>query len=93
MVVLDVPLLVESKAYTTAGTIVVDTDLDIAVHRLVSLRGFTEEDARARMARQATREERRAAADFVIANDGTPDELVPQIEACWSWIQDLRSEA
>ena len=83
MVVLDVPLLVESKAYTTAGTIVVDTDPDIAVERLVAFRGFTEADARARMARQATREQRLEAADFVVRNDGTPDDLEPQIEACW----------
>jgi dephospho-CoA kinase len=90
VVVLDVPLLVESKAYTTAGTIVVDTDPDIAVERLVAFRGFTESDARARMARQATREDRLAAADFVVSNDGVPEDLEPQIEACWAWIQGLR---
>ena len=56
VVVLDVPLLVESAAYETAGTIVVDTDPEVAVERLVRYRGFTEADARARMARQAHRE-------------------------------------
>jgi dephospho-CoA kinase len=91
VVVLDVPLLVESKAYVTAGTIVVDTDPEIAVQRLVAFRGFTEADARARMARQATREDRLAAADLVIHNDGTPEELEPQIEACWDWIQGLQA--
>jgi dephospho-CoA kinase len=91
VVVLDVPLLVESKAYTTGGTIVVDTDPDIAVDRLVRFRGFTEEDARARMARQATRDERLAAADFVVANDGVPEALDAQIDACWAWIQELRA--
>jgi dephospho-CoA kinase len=94
VVVLDVPLLVESKAYVTAGTIVIDTAPDIAVERLVEHRGFTEADARARMARQASREDRLAAADFVIRNDGAPADLEPQIEACWAWIQGLRgSEA
>lgn len=93
VVVLDVPLLVESKAYTTAGTIVVDTTPDVAVERLVRFRGFTEADARARMARQATREERLAAADFVIGNDGTPEDLEPQIDACWAWIEGLRAAA
>ena len=91
VVVLDVPLLVESKAYVTAGTIVVDTDPEIAVQRLVAFRGFTEADARARMARQATREDRLAAADLVVHNDGTPEELEPQIEACWDWIQGLQA--
>ena len=89
MVVLDVPLLVESKAYVTAGTIVVDTDPDIAVQRLVVFRGFTEADARARMTRQATREDRLAAADFVVSNDGTPEELEPRIAECWEWIESL----
>lgn len=91
VVVLDVPLLVESKAYVTEGTIVVDTDPDIAVERLVTFRNFTEADARARMARQATREQRIGAADFVVRNDDTPEDLEPQVEACWAWIQGLRS--
>ena len=69
------------------GTIVVDTDPDIAVARLVEHRGFTEADARARMARQASRDERLAKADFVIHNDGAPDDLGPQIDACWDWIR------
>lgn len=89
IVVLDVPLLVESKAYTTEGTIVVDTDPEIAIERLVTLRGFDANDARARMARQATREQRLAEADFVIPNDGTPEELDAHIERCWNWIRDL----
>ena len=93
VVVLDVPLLVESKAYVTDGTIVVDTDPDIAVERLVMFRGFTEGDARARMARQATREQRLAAADHVVHNDGTPEELEAEIDACWSWIQGLPGAA
>jgi dephospho-CoA kinase len=91
VVVLDVPLLVESKAYVTAGTIVVDTDPEVAVERLVAHRGFSEDDARARMARQATRDERLAAADFVVRNDGAPEELEPQIDACWAWIEQLRA--
>ena len=90
VVILDVPLLIESKAYTTEGIIVIDTDPDIAVRRLVTHRGFTEADARARMARQATREERLAEADFVVPNNGTPEDLAPHIAACWDWISSLR---
>ena len=90
VVVLDVPLLVESNAYETAGTIVVDTDPDVAVERLVEHRGFTEADARARMAHQASREERLAAADFVVTNDGQVADLGPQLDECWRWMQELR---
>jgi dephospho-CoA kinase len=89
VLILDVPLLVESGRDDMVGTIVVDTDPDIAVARLVEHRGFTESDARARMARQASREERLAKADFVISNDGSPDDLVAQIDACWAWISSL----
>jgi len=89
VLILDVPLLVESGRDDMVGTIVVDTDPDIAVARLVEHRGFTEADARARMARQASRADRLAKADFVIGNDGTPADLDPQIEACWIWIAGL----
>ena len=59
VVILDVPLLVESKnAYPVAGLLVVDVDPEVAVRRLVEHRGMREEDVRARMARQATRDER-----------------------------------
>lgn len=87
VVILDVPLLVESGRDDLDGTIVVDCDPDIAVARLVEHRGFREEDARARISRQVGRAERLARADFVIHNDGTTSALAPQIEACWVWIQ------
>src|SRR5215216_1012378 len=75
VVVLDVPLLVESGRYQASGVIVVDAPPDVAVERLARDRGMTEEDARARMARQVSREERLAEADFVIDNSGTPEAL------------------
>ena len=87
--VLDIPLLVESGRTDTAGTIVVDLDENEVVRRLVEQRGFTEADARARMSRQVSREERLAVADFVIDNSGSLDDLTQQIERCWNWIEDL----
>ena len=89
VVILDVPLLVESGRDDLAAMIVVDVDPDLAVARLVQHRGFTEADARARMARQVTREDRLAKADRVIDNSGTLAELAPQVEATWDWIQTL----
>jgi dephospho-CoA kinase len=91
VVILDVPLLVESKAYETEGIIVVDTDPEIAVQRLVEFRGFNADDARARMKLQATREERRAVAAFIVPNDGTQEDLMTHIEECWIWIQSKRN--
>ncbi len=87
VVVLDVPLLVESGRDDMAGIIVVDCDPEIAVSRLVAHRGFRDDDARARIARQAGREERLAKAAIVIANDGDVADLAPQIERAWAWIQ------
>ena len=94
VVVLDVPLLVEaSRGYPLAGLIVVDVDPDIAVERLVMQRGMSEEDARSRMSRQASRKERRARADVVIDNRGTPADLAHQVDAVWDWIERLRAGA
>lgn len=90
VVVLDIPLLTESGWEGLIGTIVVDLDPELAVERLVRFRQFDEADARARIAKQATREERLAKAAFVIDNSGTVDDLAPQIEACWAWIEGHR---
>lgn len=87
--VLDIPLLVESGYTNFAGIIVVDVDPEIAIGRLVAHRGFTREDAAARLARQASREDRLARADFVITNEGDLDALDAQVEACWSWMASL----
>jgi dephospho-CoA kinase len=86
IVVLDVPLLVESGRSDLAALIVVDIEPEMAVDRLVEQRGFDEADARARMARQASREDRLAKADFVIDNNGSRQELDRQIERCWDWL-------
>jgi dephospho-CoA kinase len=89
VVVLDVPLMVESGRYQVSGLLVVDCPVEVAVARLVASRGMDEADARARIARQASREERLARADHVIDNSGPPDGLEPQIEAAWRWMQTL----
>ena len=88
-VVLDIPLLVESGYRNLGGIVVVDVDPEIAVARLVAFRGFAEDDARARIARQVARDERLAVADFVIDNSGGRDELEAQLDACWAWIAAL----
>ena len=91
VVVLDVPLLVESSRPRSdlAGLLVVDCPVDVAVERLVRHRGMDEADARARIARQATREERLARADHVIDNAGPPEALPALVERAWAWIGGL----
>lgn len=89
IVIMDVPLLVESGRDDMAGTIVVDLPVDEAVRRLVEHRGFTEADARARMDRQVSRDERLARADLVIDNSGDRAALEYEIDRAWAWITDL----
>lgn len=76
IVVHDVPLLVEAgRAGEFDAVIVVDVPEDIQIERMVRDRGMTEEDARARIAAQATREQRRAVATYLIENTGTREDL------------------
>jgi dephospho-CoA kinase len=92
VVVLDVPLLVESRnAFPVAGLLVVDVDPEVAVRRLVEHRGMREADVRARMSRQVARDERLARADRVIDNSGTLVDLRAQVDAAWDWILGLRA--
>ena len=84
VVVNDVPLLVETgQAASYDLVLVVEADPDTRVARLVQ-RGLTAEDARARMAAQATDEQRRAVADVVIDNSGTPEQLEAQVGRLWA---------
>jgi dephospho-CoA kinase len=89
VVVLDIPLLAENPRPDLAATIVVDTLVDVAVDRLVRLRGMSEQDALARIARQAGREERWAIADWVIDNSGDLEHLEAQVDDLWVWLQRL----
>jgi len=89
VVILDVPLLVESGRDDLAALLVVDVDPELAVRRLVENRGFDEADARARMRRQASRDERLAKADFVVHNDGTRADLDAEVDKAWAWINTI----
>ena len=90
VVVQDIPLLVESGlAGLFELVVVVDAADPIRVARLVRDRGMTEQEASARIAAQAPRGQRLAAADVVIDNDGTPEELTGQVAALWNRIEVL----
>ncbi len=89
VVVLDIPLLAEAGWPGLVGTIVVDLDPEVAIARLVEHRGFTEEDARNRIANQMAREHRLSKADFVVDNHGDPEALELEVDKAWAWIQTL----
>ena len=88
-VILDIPLLVESGYEGLAGIIVVDVDPELAVERLMTYRGFTETDARERIARQASRTDRLARADVVVDNSGSLEDLVAQVDRVQVWLDAL----
>lgn len=85
VVVLDIPLLAENPRKGLSGVVVVDVPVDVAVERLVGQRGMDESDARARMAKQASREDRLKIADVVVDNSGDLVALERRIDEVWSW--------
>lgn len=89
VVVLDMPLLVENPREGMSGLVVVDVDPEVAISRLVQFRHMNEDDARRRMASQASREDRLKVADRVIDNSGSPDALDAQVDEVWDWFATL----
>ncbi|MEV5128020.1 dephospho-CoA kinase [Streptomyces decoyicus] len=84
VVVHDVPLLTENGLAPLYDlVVVVDAAVATQLDRLVRLRGMAEDEAKSRMAAQATREQRLAVADLVIDNDGPLEALEPQVRAVW----------
>jgi dephospho-CoA kinase len=84
VVVHDVPLLTENGLAPLYDlVVVVDATPETQLARLVRLRGMSEDEAKSRMAAQATREQRLAVADHVIDNDGPLEALEPQVRAVW----------
>lgn len=85
VVIHDVPLLTENNlAPLYDVVVVVDASPETQLDRLARLRGMAESEARARMAAQAMREQRRAIADLVIDNDGPLENLEPQVRKVWA---------
>jgi dephospho-CoA kinase len=84
VVVEDIPLLVESgMAPLFPLVVVVYADVELRVARLVEQRGMTEDDARARVAAQASDDQRRAVADVWLDNSSTPRALAERAGEVW----------
>lgn len=91
VVVHDIPLLAESgRADTFDAVIVVDTSAEEQIARMVRDRGWSVEEAQARMASQASREERLAIASHVIENSGTLEDLRERVTEVF---EELRTQA
>jgi dephospho-CoA kinase len=85
VVVHDIPLLVETgQADRFDQVLVVDVPPEIQLDRLMNVRGMSEDEARARIASQVSREDRLAAADLVVDNSGTLADLDRRINEIWS---------
>ncbi|WP_189244392.1 dephospho-CoA kinase [Streptosporangium pseudovulgare] len=85
IVVYDVPLLAENGlAPMYDVVVVVDAADDVRIARLVELRGMARQDAEARIAAQASREDRLKVADVVVRNEGSLKELAARAEEVWA---------
>jgi dephospho-CoA kinase len=84
VVINDVPLIVEANVAERYDVIVVvDAPEQIQLDRLTGVRGMTEADAKARMSKQASRDERRRVAHYVIDNSGDLHALQTQVDEIW----------
>lgn len=85
LVVEDIPLLVESgQADRFDAVIVIQAPHDERIRRMVQDRGWSVEEAKARMAAQASDEQRAAVADFVLDNSGSLEELEAQVSVLFA---------
>lgn len=84
IVVYDVPLMVESpNEFPWDLVVVAEAPEEMRIDRMIELRGMTRQDAEARLAHQATNEERRAIADLLIDTSGTLEWTLDQSDRLW----------
>ncbi|WP_419841706.1 dephospho-CoA kinase [Candidatus Poriferisodalis sp.] len=96
VVVLDLAVLVESSLgrdtrFPYEVVVTVESPPDLRLERLIE-RGMTAEDARARLASQATDEQRRAVSNYVIHNAGGADDLAEAVAQLWQALRQLARE-
>lgn len=92
VVVHDIPLLVETgQAGKFDLVLVVDVPPEVQLARLTGARGMADEEAKARIASQATREARLAVADLVVDNSGSLEDLDRRVDEVWAELVRTRS--
>ncbi len=91
IVVMDIPLLKDFHREMLAldAVIVVDVPPEVALERLTTVRGMSEDDARARQASQPSRAERLEGADFVVDNSDGTEQLATEVDRVWGELQRL----
>ena len=94
VVVYDVPLLIETGPVEGYDLVVVAMASEtVRLRRLTEVRGMSLDEARGRIAAQATDEQRRAVADVVIATGGTMEETLAQIDELWARVVESAASA
>lgn len=89
IVVQDIPLLVETgQAGDFDVVVVVDSPIELQLERLRQRQGMSVDQARARIASQVGRKDRLAAADHVISNTGSLDDLRAAVDALWPTLRE-----
>ena len=92
IVVFDAPLIVETGFHEAVDVlVVVSAPPDAQLERVMRDRGMPESEARARLGAQIPADEREAAGDHVIANDGDPADLEPKVDAVWAELRRLEA--
>jgi len=93
IVVMDIPLLksIHRETLSLAAVVVVDTPTELALERLVTLRGMSRADAEARIGFQIDRATRLDGADLVIDNSTDHDHLRREVDRVWSALVELRA--
>jgi dephospho-CoA kinase len=92
--VYDMPLLLETgQADLVDLVVVVDVPEELQIDRAVRMRGLDEADVQRRMTVQASRADRRAAADVLIDNSGTLEETQAQVDELWERLEAAVSQA
>jgi dephospho-CoA kinase len=91
ILIYEIPLLVETKAASKFDAVItVEAPLEVRIERLKN-RGLEISEIEKRIASQVTAEERKAAANYVIENDGNEEELLRKVETIWTEINASRN--
>ena len=85
ILIYDIPLLIEGEWYTMMDEVwLVYVNETTQIERLMSRNGYTREDAIARINSQMRLDDKRAYADIIIDNNGTPHDLTVQLNTIWN---------